>query len=83
MLGEPPGERLLAARAILARIRPRAIWASTFGSRSPGDQRGHHLPAGDPEDVGGHHRQLDLGVFQQLLHPLLLRGPASATRSTR
>ena len=28
----------------------------------PGDQRRHHLPTGDPEDVGGHHRQLDAGV---------------------
>ncbi len=41
-----------------------------------GDQRGHHVPAGDPEDVAGHHRQLDLGVLQQLLHPVLLRGRA-------
>ena len=24
----------------------------------PGDERGEHVPAGDPEDVGGHHGQL-------------------------
>ena len=47
-------ERLLEP-VILVRIRPAASWASTLGSRSPGDQRGQHRPAGDPEDVGGHH----------------------------
>ena len=31
----------------------------------------------------GDHRQLDPGVLQQLLDPVLLRGPASPTRSTR
>ena len=39
------------------------------------DQRGHHLPPRHPEAVTGHHRQLDLGVLQQLLHPLLLCDP--------
>jgi hypothetical protein len=39
-----------------------------------GDQRGQHLPAGDAEDVRHHRREFDLGVFEQLLHPVLLRG---------
>jgi hypothetical protein len=39
----------------------------------PGGQRVEHLPPGDPEQLAGHRRQLDLGVFEQLLHPLLLR----------
>jgi hypothetical protein len=36
------------------------------------DQRGQHRPPGDPEDVGGHRRQLDPGVFEFLLQPLRL-----------
>src|SRR5215216_53540 len=39
------------------------------------DERGQHGPARDPEEVGGDHREFDLGVLQQLLHPLLLGGP--------
>jgi hypothetical protein len=45
-----------------------------FGVTLPGDQRGQHGPAGDTEDVAGDHAKLDLGVLQQLLHPVLLRG---------
>ena len=41
----------------------------------PGDQGGHHRPPRDAEDVGGDHRHLDAGVFQQLLHPVLLPAP--------
>jgi hypothetical protein len=48
----------------------------------PGDQGGHHVPAGDPEDVRGHHGEFDAGVLQQLLHPVLLRG-GTLTRSMR
>ena len=48
--------------------------AQRLGVALPADQRGHHLPPGHTEDVAGHRRQLDLGVLEQLLHPLLLRG---------
>ena len=41
----------------------------------PGDQRLDHGSAGDPEDVGRHDRQLDQGVLEQLLQPLLVPGP--------
>jgi hypothetical protein len=40
-----------------------------------GDQRPDHRPAGLAHDVGGHRRQLDQGVFQQLLDPLGMPGP--------
>ena len=45
-----------------------------LGIAFPGDQGGHHRPPGDPEHVRGHHRQLQAGVLEQLLHPVLLRG---------
>jgi hypothetical protein len=71
---EVPGERLgqdaeLGAHPALRQLREylRVAFA--------GDQRGQHVPAGDSEDVGSHHAQLDLGVLQQLLHALLLAGP--------
>jgi hypothetical protein len=57
----------------LARIRARASAASVFRVPFAGDQRGQHGPPGDPEDVAGHHRQLDLRVLEQLLDPVLLR----------
>jgi hypothetical protein len=73
MLGEVPGERILERREFGTHPAP-----SELGQRLrvglPGDQRRHHLPAGHPEDVAGDYRHLDLGVFEQLLHPLLLRG---------
>ncbi len=45
-----------------------------LGVTFPGDQRGHHRPPGDPEVVGGHHRQFDAGVFEEFFDPVLLRG---------
>ena len=60
---------------ILPRIRVRASCGQRLGVAFPGDQRGHHRPAGLAEDVAGHHRQLDAGVLQQLFHPVLLRCP--------
>jgi hypothetical protein len=48
--------------AILPRIRVRAICASTFGVALAGDDRGQHLPAGDPVDVSDHARQLQAGI---------------------
>jgi hypothetical protein len=44
-----------------------------LGVALPSHQRGQHGPAGDPEDVAGDHAQLDLGVLQQLLDPVLFR----------
>ena len=46
-----------------------------LGVTFSGDQRSQHVAARDPEDVGGYDAELDLGVFEQLLHSLLLRGP--------
>ena len=40
-----------------------------------GDQRLQHLPSRDPEQVGDHRVQLDLGVLEHLLQPRLLPGP--------
>src|SRR5215207_3862632 len=59
----------------LARRRARASCAGDLGVALPGDQRGQHGPPRHPEDVGGDHREFDLGVLQQLLHPLLFGGP--------
>jgi len=39
------------------------------------DQGLQHQPPGDTHDVGGHRRQFDARVFQQLLQPLDLPGP--------
>jgi len=39
------------------------------------DHGGQHGPGGDPHDVGGHGRQLDQGVFEQLFDPLDVAGP--------
>jgi hypothetical protein len=38
---------------------------------SGGDQGVQHVPAGDPENVASHHRQLDLTVHQVLLPAML------------
>ena len=40
----------------------------------PGGERVQHVPAGDAVDVGDHRRQLQVPVFEQFLHPLLLGG---------
>ena len=48
----------------------------------PGDQRGEHVPPGDPEDVGDDRAELDAGVFEQLLG-LLLSAVGAANRSAR
>src|SRR4029450_7101618 len=45
-----------------------------LGVRLACDECGQHVPTRDPEDVGGDHRQFDLGVLQQLLDALLLGG---------
>jgi hypothetical protein len=48
----------------------------------PGDQRGEHVPPGDPEYVGDDRAELDAGVLQQFLGPLLLRGAGGYQVST-
>ena len=73
MVAEVAGEGLLqlaelGAQAAAGQLRQR------LGVPLARDQGGQHRPARDPEDVAGDHRQLDLGVLEQLLHPLLLRG---------
>ena len=73
VLTEPSGQRLgqfgdLAAQPPLGQLRQRGRVAL------PGDQRLEHGPAGDAADVGGHRRQLDPRVLQQLLQPLDLTG---------
>ena len=73
MVGEVAGEGLLQLADLAAHPAPGQL-RQHLGVALPGDQRGHHLPPGDPEQVAGHHRQLDLGVLEQLLGPLLLRG---------
>jgi hypothetical protein len=59
------GHQLIVA----ARSRPERVTALA------GHQRRHHVAPGGPEDVDGHDAELDLGVFQQLLGPVLFRGP--------
>jgi hypothetical protein len=63
MVGEVPGERLLQPTDLAAQARTGQLRQHL---RVPltRDQRGHHLPPGDPEDVGGHHGQLDLGILE-------------------
>jgi hypothetical protein len=74
LVGEEPGERLRQRAEFGARPGTGQL-REDLGVALSGDQRGQHGPPGDPEDVAGHHREFDLGVLQQLLHPLLLRGP--------
>ena len=74
LVGEEPGERLLQQRQFGAHPRTGQL-RQPLGVAFPGDQRRQHRPPGDPEDVAGDHAQLDLGVLQQLLDPLLLGGP--------
>jgi hypothetical protein len=40
----------------------------------PGDQGVHDRPTSDAVQVRQHRRDLDLGVLEQLFHPLLLAG---------
>jgi hypothetical protein len=73
MVGEEPGECLLQLRDLGFQPASRQR-CERLRVPLAGDQRCHHVPPGDAEDVGGDHGQLDPGVFEQLLHPLFLRG---------
>jgi hypothetical protein len=74
MRGEAPDECLVQLGQFGAHPRPRQL-RQRLRVAFPGDQGGHHRPPGDPEDVRGDHGQLDAGVFEQLLHPVLLPTP--------
>ena len=76
MVVEPTDERLPQLGGLLAHPTAGHV-GQDLGVAFAGDQRGHHRPSGDPEDVRGHDRDLDLGVLQQLLDALLLRGPCA------
>jgi hypothetical protein len=73
VVAELPRQRLLQD-ADLAAHRPAGQPGQRMRVSLPGDERFEHVPAGGAEDVADHARQLDLGVFQQLLGPLLLPG---------
>lgn len=73
MIGEVTGERLFQQQDLLAQGAPGQL-GQHLRVAFPGDQRGHHVTAGGSEDVGGHHAELDLRVFEQLLGAVLPRG---------
>jgi hypothetical protein len=58
----------------LARIRARAKRGQGHGVVLSADERLHHRPARDTEDVGGHGGELDQRVFQELFDALLDAG---------
>jgi len=64
-------ERILEPADLGPHPRPRQL-GQYLRITFAGDQRGHHRPPGHSEDVGGHHRELDAGVFEELFDPVLL-----------
>jgi hypothetical protein len=74
MVGEVPDERLLQHTDLGAHPGPGQLGQHP-GIAFTGEQRGQHRPPGHPEHIRHDRGQLDLGVLEQLLHPLLLRGP--------
>jgi len=74
MVVEVPGQGLLELAELGAHARAGQL-GEHLGVTLPTDHCLEHLPARHPEDVACHTRQLDLGVLQELLHPLLLPGP--------
>jgi hypothetical protein len=71
MVGEVPVERLLQLADLGAQPHPGHL-GQHLRVAVPGDQGGHSVAAGHPEDVRCDDGQLDLG-FEQLLGPVLLR----------
>jgi hypothetical protein len=71
---EVPGDRLLQDAQLGAHPALRQL-REHLRVALPGDQRLQHLATRHPEHVADHCRQFDLGVFQQLLHTLLLPSP--------
>jgi hypothetical protein len=76
VLGEVAGEGLFQHGDLGAHAAPGQL-REHLRVPLPGDQRCEHVAAGDPEDVGDDRADLDAGVFQELLGPLLLRRPGS------
>jgi hypothetical protein len=74
LVGEAPSERLYQQAEFGAQPGTGQL-RQDLGVALAGHQRGQHGPPRHPEDVGGDHRELDLGILQQLLHPLLFGGP--------
>src|ERR1039458_5270633 len=63
-----------SSRRILPRIFPRAMAASACGSRCPAASASSMSRPGTPWMAGDHRRELQVPVFEQFLHPLLLGG---------
>jgi hypothetical protein len=61
----PPRSVNKGSRGPVRRRWPPGVWdsrrASSRGVSFPGDQCGQNGPPGDPQPVGGHHRELDAG----------------------
>jgi hypothetical protein len=72
VVGEVAGEGLLQQAALGAQAGAGQL-RQRLGVALPSDQGGQHVPAGDPEAVGGDHRQLDLGVLEQPAPPAASR----------
>jgi hypothetical protein len=71
---EVTGERFLQLRDLLPHPGPCHLCEHPR-VLLPTDQRGHHLSPGDAEDIAGDDGQFDARVFEELLHPVLLRAP--------
>src|SRR5664280_617404 len=73
VVGEVSDERLLQLGDLGAHPGPCHL-SQDLGVAFTGDQGGQHLAAGDPEDVTGHDRQLDLRVLEEFFDAVLLPG---------
>jgi hypothetical protein len=74
MVGAEPADQGLLEQGDLGAQATLGQLGQHLGVADAGDQGLQHRPAGDTQDVGGHTRQLDAGVLQQLLQPLGLAG---------
>jgi hypothetical protein len=82
MVAEVAGEGLLQLAALGAQAGPRQLRQRLWVAL-PGQQRGQHVAAGDPEDVGGDHAQLDLGVLPAACSTRCFSAVRTLTRSAR
>jgi hypothetical protein len=76
VVGEPSGQRVGEDLPLAPHPGPGQVGQGR-GVALSGDQRFDHVPAGAAQDVAGHDRQLDPGVFEQLLQALLLPAPVA------
>jgi len=74
MLGEPPGKGLFEAFGLAAQ-RPAGELRKNLWVAFLRDQRGHHVPPGDPKHVSDDNRDFDHRVLEELFHSLFLRRP--------